>query len=211
MSLCVYALTAPAVRRWIVRGLGGERLKTIRVGPVGVIVGEMGRRPRPTVTNLLQYDRIVTQLWEQSSALLPVRFGTFVTDLSELSSAVAMRRDAFRRRLAIVRNRAQMTVLVLGVRPGRRPPLRSIKSGAQYLRAAKAAHDVAQFGPIRAAARRWIKAERVQQKGSLATVYHLVPRRSADRYRSAVERAARDAGIRLRVLGPRSPYAFVDE
>ena len=212
MSVCVYALATRVARRWTVRGLAGERLKTVRVGPLDVIVGEMTYRPKPTAANLLQYDRIVTQLWEQSSALLPARFGTIVTDLSELDFTIAMRRDAFRRRLAVVRNRAQMTLLVAGAGPVRRRPRpRSIRSGTEYLRAAQAAHGVPQFDPIRAAVRRWVKAERVQRHGSLATVYHLIPRRSVDRYRSVVEDAARAAGIRLRVLGPRSPYAFVDE
>ena len=67
------------------------------------------------------------------------------------------------------------------------------------------------FAPLRAAVRRWVRDERVQMRGSIATVYHLIPRSAVDRYRSALERAARDAGIRLRVLGPRLPYAFSDE
>jgi gas vesicle protein GvpL/GvpF len=212
MSLYVYALATRVARRWTIRGLAGERLKTIRVGPVGVVVGEMTRRPKPTSTNLVRYDRIMTQLWKESSALLPARFGTIVTDLSELNFTVAARRDAFRRRLAIVRNRAQMTVLVAGagaVRPRLHP--RSITSGTEYLRAARAALQVPHFGPVRVAVRRWVKAERVQRHGSLATVHHLIPRRSVERYRAVVEGAARDAGIRVRVLGPRSPYAFADE
>ena len=40
----------------------------------------MTARPRPTVANLLRYDRILTELWTQNGALLPVRFGTVLAE-----------------------------------------------------------------------------------------------------------------------------------
>ena len=114
--------------------------------------------------------------------------------------------------LAAVRDRAQMTLLVPIPYPNRRrAPRPRARSGAEYLHAAAAARDVPQLAQLRSAVRRWVRDERTQSRGSIATVYHLVPRGAADRYRSALERAAREAGIRLRVLGPRLPYAFTDE
>jgi hypothetical protein len=212
MSVCVYALATRGARRSGVKGLAGEPLRTITLGPVAAIVGEVTTRPRPTVANLLRYDRILTELWARNDALLPVRFGTILADSSELDHAVALRGATLRRRLAVVRDRAQMTVLVPIPYPNRpRAPRRRARSGVEYLRAAGAARGVPQLAKLRPAIRRWIRDERMQMRGSIATVYHLVPRGAADRYRSALERAAREAGIRLRVLGPRLPYAFTDE
>ena len=211
MSVCVYALAARGARRSGVKGLAGDQLRTITLGPVAAIVGDVTVRPRPTVANLLRYDRILVELWAQNGALLPVRFGTILADSSELDHAVTLRGPTLRRHLAVVRNRAQMTVLVPIPYPNRRrAPHRRAHSGAEYLRA-RAARDVPQLAQLRPAVRRWVRDERMQMRGSIATVYHLVPRGAADRYRSALERAAREAGIRLRVLGPRLPYAFSDE
>ena len=210
MSVCVYALATRGARRARVKGLAGEQLRTITLGPVAAIVGDVTVRPRPTVANLLRYDRILTELWAQNGALLPVRFGTILADSSELDHAVTLRGATLRRRLAVVRDRAQMTVLVPVPYPNRRHALRRRpRSGAEYLRG-RAARDVPQLAQLRPAVRRWVRDERMQMRGSIATVYHLVPRGAADRYRSALERAAREAGIRVRVLGPRLPYAFVD-
>jgi hypothetical protein len=211
MSVCVYALATRGARRSRVKGLAGEQLRTITLGTVAAIVGEVTVRPRPTVANLLRYDRILTELWAQNGALLPVRFGTILADSSELDHAVTLRGATLRRRLAVVRDRAQMTILVPIPYPNRRrTPRRRARSGAEYLRG-RAARDVPQLAQLRPAVRRWVRDERMQMRGSIATVYHLVPRGAADRYRSALERAARKAGIRLRVLGPRLPYAFSDE
>jgi hypothetical protein len=86
--------------------------------------------------------------------------------------------------------------------------------GRSYLkaRAAAAAREraVPAFEPLRPAVQRWVRAERVEKRGNVATLYHLVPRRAADRYRGALEEAARDANVRLLVSGPWPAYAFAD-
>jgi hypothetical protein len=87
-------------------------------------------------------------------------------------------------------------------------------SGSEYLRsrarAAGSAGDIPQFEPLRAAVRRWVRDERVEQHGGIATVYHLVPRGSVEAYRRAIERKARDTSARLLVSGPWPAYAFSD-
>jgi hypothetical protein len=50
----------------------------------------------------------------------------------------------------------------------------------------------------------------VEKRGGVASIYHLVPRGSADRYESAIEEAARNAGVRMILSGPWPPYAFAD-
>ena len=143
MSVCVYSLAARGVRMSSARGIGGEKLRAIAVGRLDVIVGDVRRRPRPTDANLLRYDRILTRLWAQNRALLPVRFGTVVRDASDIDLIVGQLPDALREQLAGVRDRAQMTILVLlSPRPRTRVTRGSPISGAEYLRAAQAAHDI---------------------------------------------------------------------
>jgi hypothetical protein len=69
---------------------------------------------------------------------------------------------------------------------------------------------VAGFEPIRNAVRRFVKDERVEKRGDVVTVNHLVPRTAAIRYLTAVERAAEEGAIRLSASGPWAPYAFAD-
>lgn len=95
-----------------------------------------------------------------------------------------------------------------------RPDARILDSGARYLRARAAqeahARDIPRFEAVRDAVRRWVRAERVEKRTRVASVYHLVPRASAEAYRQAAERAAAGAGLRVVVTGPRPPYAFAD-
>jgi len=232
VTLCVYALSVPGLGRIAATGITGERLRLVPVGGIVAIVGEMSRTPRPTEDHLRKYDRVVQALSRRTPALLPARYGTHVRDLYELALILGARQDALRRRLKAVRNRVQMTVRIptsdrdvgralLGS-PGRPDKVRrrgTKKSGhsgegGDYLRSrardAAAARDIPQFEPLRAAVRRWVRAERVEQRGGIATVYHLVPRGSVEAYRRALDEEAREAGVRLMVSGPWPAYAFAD-
>jgi hypothetical protein len=83
--------------------------------------------------------------------------------------------------------------------------------GAAYLRRrAYAARQraIPGFEGVRAAAHRWVRAELIERKAGVVSVYHLVPRASAAAYRRAVERAAAASGLRVAVSGPWAPYAF---
>ncbi len=50
----------------------------------------------------------------------------------------------------------------------------------------------------------------MEKRGGVASMYHLIPSGSVDRYRAALEHAAREAGLRVLVSGPWPPYAFGD-
>ena len=180
--------------------------------------------PRPTERNLQAFGRLIAALWRRHPALLPARFGTFVRDLSELELILSSRQRSLRRGLRGVRGRAQMTIRVLekpGIRDQRlegkvaRSPILDPRSpGRSYLRRrardAQRARHVAGFAPVRRAVRRWVRAERVEKSGRIATIYHLVPRGAVEGYRRALERAAHDAGVRLLISGPWPAYAFAD-
>ena len=222
MILCVYALTAPSSTRAIGRGITGERLRAITAGRVTALAGELRRAPKPTMRNLRRYAAVVDALAERAPAILPARFGTCMTDLDELTLVLRSRQDALRRRLRAVRGRAQMTIRVVlgpGSDPGDDPspgsdPGDEATQGRQFLkqraRSAARAREIPGFDPIRAAAKRWLKDERIEKRSGVATVNHLIPRSSASAYRAAVERAGARAGVRLVVSGPHPPYAFAD-
>lgn len=207
--MCIYALASRHAGRIRVRGVMGEPLQAIRIGRIDAIVGRVRAIPGPTDSNLRRYSRVMSALWRRTPALLPARFGTSARDLADLHVMVRSREHAVRRRLGAVRNRAQMTVRLIS--KGEPPPTRERnQSGTQYLRARQREYAVPSFAPLRAAVRRWIRDERVEKRGGVASIYHLVPRGSADRYASAIEEAAREAGVGMIVTGPWPPYAFAD-
>jgi hypothetical protein len=219
-DLFVYALRSTRAGPVTVRGVMGEPLQAVRVGRIDAIVGRVRAVPGPTDANLRRYSRLMSALWRGTPALLPARFGTSARDLSDLQVMIRSRERTLRRSLRAVRNRAQMTIRIVGSNlpeVGRVRPIREGKSattarqsGTQYLRSRQREYDVPAFTPLRAAVRRWIRDERVEKRGGVASIYHLVPRGSADRYLSAIEEAAREAGVRMIVSGPWPPYAFAD-
>ena len=226
MILCVYALTAPSSSRVAGTGIAGERLRAITAGRLTAVLGELRRAPKPTMRNLRRYATVIDALAEQAPAILSARFGTCMTDLDEVHLVLRSRQDALRRRLRAVRGRAQMTIRVVlaspaspGSDPGDDPspgsdPGDEATQGRQYLqhraRSAAREREVPGFEPIRAAAKRWLKEERIEKRAGVATVNHLIPRGSASAYRKAVERAGERAGVRLVVSGPHPPFAFAD-
>ena len=212
MTLGVYALVSPAPRRIGVSGVAGERLRVVTVGAVSAIVGDITRTAKPTEANLRKYDGVMRALARTSPALLPVRFGTQFRDLDELALVLQSRQSSLRRLLRHVRNRAQITIRIAVPDSSPLRTSRAVESGSAYLRerAAEAAHarEIPGFGPVRGTVRRWVKDERVERQANVASVYHLIPAGSVDPYRAALDRAARKAGLRLRVSGPWPPYAF---
>ena len=229
MIICVYALVSGASARLSLTGIAGERLRVITIDRVAAVVGELRRPPAPTIKNLRRYAASVEAIAGKVSAILPARFATMVADGEELAFILRSRRAALRQRLRAVRGRVQMTIrMVAGSDPGDDPlrgqtpvtgrtgvrPRNEATHGTQYLQqrmaAAARARAVPGFEPIRAAVRSLVKDERVERRGDIVTVNHLVPRAAPTRYRAAVERAAENSGVRLIVTGPWPPYAFAD-
>jgi hypothetical protein len=215
MTLCVYAVALRPERRITLRGLDGERLRAVTVGRVSAIVGEVTRPPKATQRTVREYSEVAQLLSERLPAMLPARFGTCVQDLIELTFILQSRQQTLLRNLRDVRGRVQMTGRILqppGPEGVASASNASASSGADYLRARAAAaardKEVVGFAPVRAAVRRWIRDERVEKQGTVASVYHLVPRGQAEKYRRALEQAAQHAGLRLTVSGPWPPYAF---
>jgi hypothetical protein len=208
--------------------MAGERLRAIPFDGVMAIVGDVRRRPAASTRNLRQYAAVVESIAARMPAVLPARFGTTFDDVAELTLVLRSRGATMRRRLRAVRGRTQMTIRLLGSdtsdesyrgptpvtsRTGVRPRNKSTQ-GTQYLRqrlaVLRTAREVPELAPIQPALRRFVKDERVERRGDIATIHHLIPRSMVERYRSAVERTATESDVRLVVSGPFAPYAFAD-
>ena len=130
--------------------------------------------------------------------------------------ALRARDASLRAALREVRGRVQMTLRSVDpdsasvAPPGGRPTDRG--SGLAYLRsrAAEAARsrEVRALGPVLSAVTRWVRAERVARSGTVASVYHLIPRGSVQAYANAAQRAAEAAGVPMMLTGPFPAYAF---
>jgi hypothetical protein len=208
--------------------MAGERLRAIPFDGVMAIVGDVRRRPAASTRNLRQYAAVVESIAARMPAVLPARFGTTFDDVAELTLVLRSRGATMRRRLRAVRGRTQMTIRLLGSDPsdesyrgptpvtsrtGVRPRNKSTQ-GTQYLRqrlaVLRTARELPELAPIQPALRRFVKDERVERRGDIATIHHLIPRSMVERYRSAVVRTATESDVRLVVSGPFAPYAFAD-
>ena len=215
MIRLLYSLVRPAAGRRRLRGMRGEPLRLITVDGVGALFGEMASAPASSPRNLRAYHDVMVRVAARHAAAIPVRFGTTVTDLGELTWILRSRGTSFRRVLTFVRGRVQMTVRFVDVPrdDGRAAaPASNRATGAAYLRERAAAHrqlrSSAVCRQIRAAAQRWIRGERVEKQQHVVTVYHLVPHAAAARYRRAVIGVSVPGA--LHVSGPFPPFAFAD-
>jgi Gas vesicle synthesis protein GvpL/GvpF len=204
------------------RGTGawGEALRRIRVAGLDLVIGAIPRVPRPTTAALTRYDRVVRALIETHASVLPARFGTTAPSLDALGAAVGDRRDALRRSLRLVRHRVQMTVRVFGLGDGLAVGLAvglgdglRAGGGRQFLQRRAKELQVPGSEPLRAAVKRWVRAERTERHKAgrlVGTIYHLVPLTAARPYRAAIQRAASAASLTVVVSGPWPPYAFAE-
>lgn len=229
MILCVYALVSSSRPVQRLTGIAGEPLRAISFDRVIAIVGYVRQRPAASARNLRQYAAVIESIAARAPAILPVRFGTTFDDLEELTLVLRSRGSALRQRVGAVRGRTQMTIRLVSEsesgdasrasqsRAARRARVRLERratQGTQYLQQRLAllrtAREVPELAPIRPAIRRFVKDERVERRGGVATVHHLIPRAMAERYRTAVTGAAAESGVGLIVSGPFAPYAFAD-
>ena len=221
MKVAVYALIRDGGRRVAGRGVSGERLRIVRMGTVAAVVGDVARPPSPSERSLRAYAALVATLATRHQAILPVRFGTVMDD-GELQTVLRVRGKTIRSQLAHVRGRAQMTVRIVVRMP---PPVgRSLSgsrggpdkvrpTGTQYLTTRareQSASCIPGFAPLSRAVSRWVRDQRIDRRGHIATVYHLIPRAAAARYASAIESAAAAEGARVLVSGPWPAHAFAD-
>jgi len=227
--VCVYALITPSRLPRRVKGVAGEPLRAMTVDGIVAVVGEVRRPPAASTRNLRRFASIIESIAGGASAILPARFGSTFTDVTELMLVLRSRRGSIRERLRAVRGRAQMTIRLVSesesgdascasqsqVTPRARVRLEhNPTQGTRYLQEQLAkmrtAREIPELAPVRAAVQRLVREERVERRRSIATVHHLIPRAAAGRYGAAVARTAAENGVRLTVSGPWAPYAFAE-
>jgi len=191
-------------------------MEVISVGGIFAATERLRMPPALTEAALRRQYRIVVALAGLTPAVLPVRFGAFMTG-DELERIVRVRRTILLRALRQLRGRDQMTVRIFG------PPLavvraKSPRTGAEYLRARAAATRPALTPGARALARAVssvVDAQHVSgsRGGVQLTIDHLVRRSNIERYRRLLSTCAGELEPRLdmAVSGPWPAFAFAPD
>ena len=226
MRLYLYALAAGLADMGGMRGVAQEPLIVIAAGPAVAVGGWVEHLPAMSRDALVAQDQVVRALHDRAHALLPMRFAPWKSDEAAVVRAVDALGRSLAARLDLVRGRDQMTLRVLD-RPGaaaahaapaeeaaETTAAEAHGAGARYL-SARAAREVpaslaAMLEPLRPLTRA-SRTERGRGSGLVATVYHLIDRRSDDAYRRAAELAAAgNPALTVRIAGPSPAYAFAD-
>jgi hypothetical protein len=202
-------------------GLCAEPLRTVMLGGLVALVGDVTRVPPPSAVTLRAQDAVLRRLAAGLDAILPVRFGTLLADDAALTEALQARRPQLTRALSRVAGCEQMTVRVWGEAPEAAPaaPAGGGGPGTQYLAGRREAHArarrVPELAPLRARLGDLVREERAERHDRpplLATVQHLILRGTGPRYVETIH-AVRD-GLRpwrVSVTGPWLPYAFSED
>jgi hypothetical protein len=221
----LYAVLAEAPAGALPSGLAGEPMRLVTCEDVLAAVGDVTLPPGLDAASLRAHDAAVRRLAAASSALLPARFGSVALDEGQLCEALRPRLAAFREGLRTVRGCEQMTLrfsrletVPAASAPLPEPPAPGGGPGTRYLDARRASlgdpralPEVRRVLDALAPLVRGERRERHDRPPLIASVYHLVGRDSLDGYRSAVESAARAAGVRVTSSGPWPPYAFAPD
>ena len=216
----LYALLSAAPTCEAGVGVCAARLRAVALGGLVALVGDVAAAPSPTAVTLRAQDGVLRRLAAVVDAVLPVRFGTLVADDAALAAALAPRAPDLTRALGRVSGCEQMTLRVWGEVTATTPaPAIEGGPGTRYLAgrrlAIERAHRVPELEPARHRLGELVREERAERHDRpplLATVQHLVPRGTGDRYIDAID-AARESlrPWRVSVTGPWPAYAFVEQ
>ena len=197
------------------RGLGNARLRVLaRDDLVAVFSRHRTLRPEPTPEALWEHEAVVERLMAHAT-VLPLRFGTMLNGVDELSAFLLEHHDDLAEGLERVRGRVELGVRVLGEPPRHRP--RGEVSGREYLMARRDAHHRAErtadevHEPLAAVAHEARLRTPAAPPAILAGAY-LVDRATVDAFKARVGAlAAAREDVSIVCTGPWPPYSFVPE
>ncbi|MBS2014914.1 MAG: GvpL/GvpF family gas vesicle protein [Deltaproteobacteria bacterium] len=212
--MTLYAIVGARPARGLGKGLAGGALSVVSAAGAFVVV-ERAPASEAGVEAMRAYDRIVRRIARASPAVLPFRFGSAVPDARALATSLAPVRPAIARALAKVEGCVQFTLRVFGeAAPLPAPARRRGGPGTRWLDARMAARRVSEIAPVTASTTPFVRAAkslRHDRAPLLASVYHLVSRADARRYRAALAAASRAlVAVRVEATGPWPPYAFAE-
>jgi hypothetical protein len=156
---------------------------------------------------LWRHEEVVESLMEQRD-LLPVRFGTVMSDETAAIRAITERREQLEAALARVRGAVELAVRVARA-DAKEPPREDPRSGHAYMRAKAGEQRAAQAlnEPLSAMARESL----VYSGPELLRAAYLVERRAVEDFVGAVRRLqASHPELRILCTGPWPPYSFVE-
>jgi hypothetical protein len=212
-TLTLYAIADARPRGALGKGLGGKPLSVVRAAGAHVVV-ERAPPAQVSARALRGHDRIVRRVARAAPSVLPVRFGTSVSDARALGALLDPLASALSAALDTVRECVQYTLRIRGrAAPPAAPPSHA-GPGARFMAQRMASRRAPEVDAVTKATKPWVRASRIERadrKDLLATVYHLVSRRDARAYRAALSKSlplVRD--VTVTTTGPWPPYAFAD-
>jgi hypothetical protein len=227
MMLYVYAVVDSPQFSAALSGHEGGLVFPVACGDLAAAASGLSCAVEPQVRNIWRHEQVL-ELLMQEHAVLPLRFGTCVSDVETLCNELQRRRPALLESLARVRGRAEFALRVAGIAAGesavrsRDDSASSLLPGTRYLQAkAKIFHDQA---IVEAAARRvqdtlqpYLDGPAVAAVWELAarasatlTASYLVARDNIPQFIHAVDLARNDhPALDVTCSGPWAPYSFV--
>ncbi len=201
------------------RGVDGERLEQETSGVATLVFGRVDATPAVSRDALIAQDRVVRTLHARAASVLPLRFGTSFADVAAADARMREQDARLVEALAMVRDRAQMTLRFVRVQAAQpepdeaaaaEPPL----TGTAYLerrRHARAPVDPAirEFCAPLADLVVWGLVQATPRTPAVASAYHLVACVDVEAYADRVrERLDAAPALRVRLAGPSPAYAF---
>lgn len=184
-------------------------LRSHPAGDVAVLYEQRDEPPPSDRAAVLAHGRRVVALAERVP-VLPVRYGTTLPDLDELTAAVAEHADAWGRRLARLAGRCELVVHVDVTADA--DVATADGSGRAYLlrRMAQVKRQDGAFDGVSSALSPW--AEEIRMLTDRRRLAVLVQRHDADTACDEVSRwAAQHDGVEVLVTGPWPPFSFCEE
>jgi hypothetical protein len=203
----VYAVTDPRVTPARGAGLDGAQLQSTTTAGVRAVYSlheQLDCAPEPAT--VWQHELVVEELMA-AGAVLPLRFGTTLTDRDALERILA--RDATRLLASLARVRGCVELAVrLGLPPAPRTPA---ADGHDYLETIRAVAEERERVVLRALvplAELASDVRRRQADGVIKASY-LVPRGTVEHFAETVRRVQRSyPELELSCTGPWAPYSF---
>jgi hypothetical protein len=185
-----------------------------REGAIAAIAERVLEPSLPSEASLREQHAIVVDIWRRTGRLIPVRFGTVMSE-ADLTARVATAAPALARKLQQFHGRVQMTVRVFeDLSPPERGSLPGT-SGTAYLKALRdrAAAVSRLAAEVRGPVESLVLEERLESgRGPLRlSLFHLIAADDEAQYRAALDAFAGEGSRRVSVSGPWPPFAFAPE
>ena len=213
------------------RGVQGGGLRRIAHGGLTALVSPLVERARvatPVRVDLLDYERVI-RAWHAVADVLPMRFGSVLSDEAEVRAHLDEQRAPYLRVLTRISGCVEMGVRALVSAPPPAPePEEAVKpevrSGADYLRARRHRHAVenrlrdrctvleqtllSKVGPL--CREHQVEFSPSRSGGpALYSLYFLVPRGQVSAFRAALSPMPVTGLAELTLSGPWPPFNFV--